>query len=68
MHAFSFTVNATLPLVAISLNLAMAAYAIRDLYRPERRVQGGDKTIWLFIILFGGAIGCLAYLLLGRRD
>jgi phospholipase D-like protein len=38
-----------------------------DLYKPERRVAGGDKTFWLVAILFIGVIGIAAYLLFGRE-
>ena len=57
---------ALLPLVAI--DLGMVVYSIVDLYRPERRVRGGNKTIWLVAILLISTLGWLAYLLAGRED
>ena len=65
--------NTTLPLallalVVIVIYLRVLFYFIQDLYKPERRVYGSDKTIWLFIILFGSILGCLAYLYFGRQD
>lgn len=61
-------ISTLLPLVGIVLDLVIAIYFIRDLYQPERRVNGGDKTVWLLIILFGSVIGWLAYLLVGREN
>lgn len=55
------------PLIVLILDLAVALYFIEDLYKPERRVYGGDKTMWLVIILFGSILGWLAYLLIGRE-
>ncbi len=57
---------ALLPLVLI--DLGMVVYSIVDLYRPERRVRGGNKTVWLIVILLVSTIGWLAYLLAGRED
>jgi hypothetical protein len=54
-------------LVAFGLNLLVALYFIRDLMQPERRVAGGDKMIWLVIILVGSVLGWAAYLLVGRE-
>ncbi len=59
---------ALLPLAVVALDLVMAYYFAQDLYQPERRVSGGDKTVWLFIIVFGSVVGCLAYLLIGRES
>lgn len=57
---------ALLPLVLI--DLGMVVYSIVDLYRPERRVRGGNKTVWLIVILLVSTLGWLAYLLAGRED
>ena len=54
-------------LVALVLDVVIALYFIQDLMQPERRVAGGDKTIWLVIILFGSVLGWAAYLLVGRE-
>ncbi len=55
-------------LVALVLDVMVALYFIDDLMKPERRVAGGDKTIWLVIILFGSVLGWLAYLYIGREN
>lgn len=52
----------------IALYLRVLMYFIDDLNKPERRVSGGDKTVWLLIIVFGSVIGMLAYLLVGREN
>ena len=56
-----------LAIVFLVVYVRLLVYFIEDLYRPERRVAGGDKTIWLVIIVFGSVIGILAYLLIGRE-
>jgi hypothetical protein len=46
----------------------MVIYCIVDLYRPERRVRGGNKILWLLIILLISTLGWVVYLLAGRED
>jgi hypothetical protein len=60
-------IYAVFPLIAILLDLAVAGYLIVDLYNPERRVRGGDKTFWLVILLFFSVLGFFAYLTYGRE-
>ena len=55
-------------LILLFVDVAIALYFINDLYKPERRVAGGDKTIWMAIILFGSVLGWLAYLSFGRES
>jgi hypothetical protein len=57
---------ALVPLVLIELG--MKVYCIVDLYRPNRRVRGGSKLIWLLLILLVSTLGWLVYLLVGRED
>jgi hypothetical protein len=54
--------------VLLVLDLAVAMYFLQDLYRPERRVAGGDKTFWAVIILLGSIVGWIAYLYFGREN
>src|SRR5262249_1184360 len=71
MHVLDGTLNTTLVLALLPLlliDLGMVIYWIVDLYRPERRVRGSNKTVWLLIILLISTIGWLAYLLAGRED
>jgi hypothetical protein len=57
---------AIIPLLLI--DLGMVIYSIVDLYKPERRVRGGNKIVWLLIILLVSTLGWLAYLLIGREE
>ncbi len=59
---------ALLAIVFLVVYLRLVMYFIEDLYQPERRVAGGDKAVWLVIIVFGSVIGILAYLLIGREN
>jgi glucose uptake protein GlcU len=57
---------ALVPLVLI--DLGMVIYSIVDLYKPERRVRGGNKLVWLLVILLVSTLGWLVYLLAGREE
>lgn len=57
---------AVIPLVLI--DLALVIYCVIDLYKPERRVKGGNKLVWLLVILLVSTFGWLAYLLFGREE
>jgi hypothetical protein len=52
------------PIILIELALKVAA--LRDLARPERRVAGGNKLIWVLIVVLVSTIGPLAYFFAGR--
>jgi hypothetical protein len=55
-----------IPLALIAIGLLV--YALYDLSRPERKVRGGNKWIWLAVILLISTAGPLAYLLVGREE
>ena len=55
------------PLILVVIDLLFVVYCLEDLLKPERRVSGGNKTVWAFIILFSG-IGWIFYLLFGREN
>jgi len=55
-----------LPLVLIELGLVV--FSLVDLFRPERRVVGDNKLVWLLIIVLVGTIGPIVYLLAGRKQ
>lgn len=57
-----------LALVVIIVDLRVAKYFLDDLYLPERRVAGGDKSVWAAVILFGSVLGMMAYILVGREN
>ncbi len=52
----------------VLIDLAMVVYSIIDLYKPERRVRGGNKLLWLLVILLVSTFGWIAYLLAGREE
>ncbi|HEX9039058.1 MAG TPA: PLDc N-terminal domain-containing protein [Ktedonobacterales bacterium] len=54
------------PLVLI--DLAVVIYCVIDLYKPDRRVRGGNKLVWLLVILLVSTLGWIAYLLVGREE
>jgi hypothetical protein len=71
MPILASTVNTTLLLALLPLvliDLGMVIFCIVDLYRPERRVRGNHKIIWLLVILLVNTLGWVAYLLAGRED
>jgi len=51
----------------IAIQLALIVLALRDLRRPERHVQGGNKWAWVAGILLFGLIGPMAYFWVGRE-
>ncbi len=55
-----------LPLVVIEVGLVV--FSLIDLFRPERRVLGDNKLIWVLVILLVGTIGPIVYLLVGRKQ
>ena len=57
-----------LTIIFVALYVRLIKYFVDDLYRPERRVAGGDKTFWLVVLVFGSVLGILAYLLVGREN
>ena len=67
MHSINTTaLLLLLPLVVI--DLGMVIFCIVDLFKPERRVRGNNKIIWLLVILLISTFGWLAYLLAGREE
>jgi hypothetical protein len=60
------TLAVVIPLVAVSLGLTL--WAIVDLFSASRVVVGGNKLLWLVVILISTPLGALLYFLLGRRD
>lgn len=54
--------------LVLILDLGVAMFFVQDLYRPDRRVRGGDKQFWLVVILLGSVLGWIAYLFYGREE
>jgi len=55
-----------LPLALIELGLVV--FSLIDLFKPERRVIGGNKLVWALVIILVGTIGPIVYLLAGRKQ
>ena len=69
MHMSSIDPKLLLALIPLALiDLGMVIFSIVDLYRPNRRVRGGVKIIWLLVILLVSTLGWVAYLLFGRVE
>lgn len=64
------TFDEILPLLIplIVLQLALMGVALYDLTRPERRVKGGNKLVWVLVIVLLELFGPLVYFLFGRED
>jgi len=52
---------------AVVIGLGLEIYSIVDLFRRDRQVKGGNKLLWLIVILLG-TLGQLVYLFVGRED
>jgi hypothetical protein len=55
-----------LPLALIEVGLVV--FSLIDLFKPERRVIGGNKLLWALVIILVGTIGPIVYLLAGRKQ
>ncbi len=54
------------PIIAIEIGLMI--FALYDLSRPERKVKGDNKLVWVIVIVLLNLIGPLLYLLIGREE
>jgi phospholipase D-like protein len=54
------------PVLLVQLGLLVVA--LRDLLRPERRVRGDNKLVWVVIIVLVNIIGPILYFAVGRED
>jgi hypothetical protein len=55
-----------IPIVVIQLVLMIAA--LYDLERADRRVRGGSKLVWGFVIVFVNVVGPILYFVAGREE
>jgi hypothetical protein len=60
-------VNVALLVPLIAISLLLLGVCLFDLARREH-VTGGNKWVWLAVILIGGTVGQIVYLAAGRRD
>jgi Phospholipase_D-nuclease N-terminal len=54
------------PIILIQLGLMFLALV--DLSRDERRVKGGNKAVWVLIVVFVNIIGPILYFVAGREE
>ncbi len=66
VHLDTGILLAIIPLVLI--DLGMVIYCIVDLFKPDRRVKGNNKLVWLLVILLVSTLGWIIYLLAGREE
>ena len=66
LHLDTGILLAIIPLALI--DLGMVIFSIVDLFKPDRRVKGENKLVWLLVILLISTFGWLAYLLFGREE
>ena len=54
------------PIILIQLGLMV--FALLDLEKEERRVRGGNKLVWILVIVFVNVIGPIVYFVAGRDE
>jgi CDP-diglyceride synthetase len=65
-----FGISSTLLLLLIPLiilELGLMIWALLDVIKRER-VKGGNKVVWILIIVLVNIIGPIIYLLVGREE
>jgi hypothetical protein len=62
--------NELLPLILplLLIQLVLVVVALIDLMRPERRVRGGSKVLWVVLIVVLEMLGPLLYFTIGREE
>ena len=53
------------PLFVIEIGLMVIA--LLDIVKRER-VRGGNKVVWILVVVLVGVVGPIAYLLFGRQE
>jgi hypothetical protein len=54
------------PIALIQLGLMVAA--LYDLEKAERTVRGGNKLVWVLVIVFVNILGPILYFVAGRDE
>ncbi|HEY3163578.1 MAG TPA: PLD nuclease N-terminal domain-containing protein [Candidatus Limnocylindrales bacterium] len=54
------------PIILIQLGLMVVA--LLDLEKEDRRVRGGNKLVWILVIVFLNVIGPIVYFVAGRDE
>jgi hypothetical protein len=69
MHVRQIDTGLLLAIIPLAIiDLAMVIYCIVDLFKPDRKVRGNNKLVWLLVILLVSTLGWLVYLLAGREE
>jgi hypothetical protein len=71
MHSSAFDIAKILPLLVpiLLIQFGLQIYAIVDLSRRSpQQVRGGNKWLWVAIIIAGEILGPIAYVTLGRTE
>ena len=55
-----------IPIALIQLGLMVAA--LFDLEKSERTVRGGNKLVWVLVIVFVNIVGPIIYFVAGRDE
>lgn len=54
--------------VLVIAQIALEVYAIVDIIRrPTDQVTGGNKLLWILLVLFVNLVGAIVYLVAGRK-
>lgn len=54
--------------VLVIIQLSVEIYAIVDIIRrPADRITGGNKILWLLLVVFVNLVGAIVYLVGGRK-
>jgi hypothetical protein len=61
------TLLVALILPILVIQIVFIVVALRDLLRPERRVRGDSKGVWILVIVFLQLLGPILYFTLGRE-
>ena len=70
MELFGTVISGTILLLMIPLillELGLLIWALVDCLKRER-VKGGNKVVWILVIVLVNFIGPILYLLLGREE
>ena len=55
-----------IPVILIQCGLFV--FALIDLIKPERKVKGGNKVVWIIVVAFVNIFGPLLYFFWGREE
>lgn len=54
--------------ILVVVQLSLEIYAIIDIIkRPADRITGGNKALWIVLVVFVNLVGAIVYLAVGRQ-